>query len=340
VNARNRGFTLVEIMVAMAIGLVVSAVVVTMFAGTSKTYKIAESVGELQETGRVVVDVLQRDARVVGFRGCNSHNIANITPMTNVIINPTLYANDFASNIRGYESTGATWIPALPTEVSAPGAPVPAALPADSDVLVMRVVVGAPIALSSTMASVTADVPVMATTGLASTSRMIVSDCARATVFKTTGFNGLALQHSGGSNVSGSVLRAFGEDGSVMRFETHAYFVAPSIRNPTTERSLWLRVDTQAPVEIAENVERMQVLYGLDTNNDYVPDSFRRASGITVANWPNVIALQVSLLLRSSGDNQNDVISNYRYNGATVTPTDRRQRRVYTATVELRNRTL
>jgi type IV pilus assembly protein PilW len=338
VNSRNRGFTIVEIMVAMAIGLVVSAVVVTMFAGSSKTYKIAESVGELQETGRVAMDALQRDARMVGFRGCNSNNVAGISPLVNNIIGPTSYVNDFATGVFGYESTGAAWLPALPAQISPPTAPVPAALPTDSDVLVLRVATGTPIALSSTMASVTADVPVMALTGLSNGDKVIVADCARATVFQITGFAGSALQHSTASNSTASVLRAFGEDGSVMRFETHAYFVAPSIRNPATQRSLWMRVDTQSPVEVAENVERMQVLYGEDTDGDYVPNVFRRASGI--GTWANVVVLQVSLLLRSSGDNQNDVITNYVYNGATVVPTDKRQRRVYSATIQLRNRTL
>jgi type IV pilus assembly protein PilW len=339
--ARNAhgGFTIVEIMVAMAIGLVVSAVVVTMFAGSSKTYKIADAVGELQETGRVAIDALQRDARIVGFRGCNSNNVQNISPLVNQITAPGAYANDFATGVVGYESTGAGWLPALPAEISPPTAPVPAALPADSDVLVMRVT-SAPIALSNTMATMVADIPVMSTTGLADGDKAIVADCARATAFQITGVDGVAgtVQHSVASNSSASVLRAFGEDGSLMRFETHAYFVAPSIRNPTTQRSLWVRVNTQPPVEVVENVERMLVLYGEDTDGNFVPNKFYRAN--SVGNWANVVALQVSLLLRSSGDNQNDVITNYTFNGAAVTPTDRRTRRVYTATIQLRNRTL
>jgi type IV pilus assembly protein PilW len=336
-SMRQRGFTLVEVMIAMVIGLLVGVVVLAMFAGSSKTYKIASAVGELQETGRAAMDVFQRDARMVGYRGCNSHNLANISPLTNQIAAPTAYLNDFANGLLGYESTGLGWNPALPAEITAPAA---GALLTDSDVLIMRVATGTPIGLSATMTSATADVPLMAVTSLSASDRVVVADCARATIFQTTGFNGNALVHSAGPNSSGTVLRAFGEDASVMRFETHAYFVAPSARNPATERSLWVQVDDNAPEEVVEDVERFLVLYGEDTDvpGDYVPNVFSKASGVT--NWQNVIALQVSLLLRGTSSGNNDVVTDYVYDGATTTPPDTRVRRVYTATIQLRNRTL
>jgi type IV pilus assembly protein PilW len=341
-----RGFTLVELMVAMAIGLVVAAVVVTMFAGSSKTYKIADSVGELQETGRVAMDALQRDAHMVGFDGCNSHNVGGSTLYDNNLAVPTAYASSYGtaatgfSPIAGFESTGAGWNPALPAAIGTPAAPVPGALPTDSDVLIMRVVAGAPLALSAAMASSAADVPLQATTGLTDGVNAIISSCFRANVFNVTAVAGLNLQHAVGANSVANLSGAFQENAVVMRIETHAYFVAPGIRNPATQNSLWLRIDTQPPVEVVENVQRLIVLYGEDTDavSDFVPNSYRRAN--SVANWRNVVALQVSLLLRSADDNQNDAITNYVYDGATVVPTDRRARRVYTATIHLRNRTL
>ena len=71
---------------------------------------------------------------------------------------------------------------------------------------------------------------------------------------------------------------------------------------------------------------------------DFVPNLFRTAD--TVVNWDNVLAIQVNLLLRGSGLRDNQAVTNYVYNGASVTPTDRRLRRTYSATIQLRNRTL
>lgn len=342
--ARQRGFTVVEIMVAMAIGLVVSAVVVTMFSASSRSYKVTDAMGDLQESGRIAMATLQRDAHLVGYRGCNSNNLNNSAPLVNLITTPTAYLNDFATGIQGFQYTGGNWSPALPAAISGPGAPVAAGPTAGTDVLLMRVVVGTPTVLSANMASATADIPVTSDAGFAAApaagSRLIISDCGRATVFQATAVNANVVSHAAGANnTSSSVLRAFGQqDGFVMRFETHAYFVGPSIRDPANERSLWLKIDDQAPVEIVENVQDMQLLFGEDTDADFVPNLFRTAD--TVANWNNVLAVQVSLLLRGAGARDNQVITPYTYNGASVTPTDRRLRRVYTATIQLRNRTL
>jgi len=341
----QRGFTLVEIMVAMAIGLVVASVVVTMFAASSRSYRVTDAMGDLQESGRIAMSTLQRDAHVVGYRGCNSNNLNNSAPIVSVMATPTAYLNDFLTGIQGYQYTAGNWSPALPAAISAPGAPVAAGPTAGTDVLLMRVVPGSPVSLNGNMTSSTADIPVVSTagfTGGANGSRAVISNCGRATVFQVTAVDGVAntLSHaSGANNTSASVVRAFGQqDGFVMRFETHAYFVGPSIRDPVNERSLWLKIDDQAPVEIVENVEDMQLLFGEDTDGDFVPNLFRTAD--TVVNWNNVCAVQVSLLLRGAGQRDNQVITNYTFNGATVTPTDRRLRRVYTATIHLRNRTV
>ena len=61
ITRTQRGFTLIEVMVAMAIGLVISALVVTIFSASSTTYKAADTVGALQETGRVALDTIDRD---------------------------------------------------------------------------------------------------------------------------------------------------------------------------------------------------------------------------------------------------------------------------------------
>ena len=341
---KQRGFTLVEIMVAMAIGLVVAAVVVTMFAASSRSYRVTDAMGDLQEAGRIAMSTLQRDAHVVGFRGCNSNNVRNTAPITNIQATPTAYLNDFLTGVQGYDGNGGGWTPALPAAVATPGAPVAAGPTALSDVLVLRVAAGTPVALSANMANANADLPMMSVAGFADGTRAIVADCQRATVFQVTGVNGggPTLQHGlaggVGVNTTISAQRAYGIDASVMRFETHAYFVGPSIRDPANERSLWVRVDANAPVEVVENVQDMQVLYGEDTDNDFVPNLFRTAD--TVVNWNNVLAIQVSLLLRGSGQRDNQAITNYVYNGTTTAPADRRLRRSYTATIQIRNRTL
>ncbi|MDG4553254.1 MAG: PilW family protein [Candidatus Competibacter sp.] len=83
---------------------------------------------------------------------------------------------------------------------------------------------------------------------------------------------------------------------------------------------------------VLENVEDMQILYGerKGGNLAYVPAT-------NVQNWDNVFSARISLLLRTAENNLVEAPQSYTINGMTITPTDRRLRRVFTTTVALRN---
>ncbi len=335
ITRTQRGFTLIEVMVAMTIGLVISALVVTIFSASSSTYRAADTVGALQETGRVALESIDRDVQTAGFRGCNSNNVENSGPLINVIATPTSFANDLGTAIQGYEYTGPGWTPALPPELTG-AAPAPAA---NSDVLVVRVAVGIPATLSGPMVSPTSDVPLFSAAGFNAGDNVFIADCNETAAFRLTSIAGTSLRHIVGPNTNASLGRDFAEDALVMRFETHAYYVAPSSRDPATETSLWMLSSAAAgPVEVVEDVEGLQIQYGEDTDADYVANVFRKAN--SVVDFTQVVALQVNLLLRGARSNEAQTVTNYVFNGQTVVPADRYTRRVYTATIQIRNRTL
>jgi type IV pilus assembly protein PilW len=331
----QRGFTLIEVMVAMAIGLVVSALVVTIFSASSSTYKAADTVGALQETGRVALDTIDRDVQMAGFRGCNSNNVESSGPLINVITAPTTFAHDLGTALQGYDYTGPGWNPVLPPAITG-AAPAPST---GSDVLVVRVAVGVPATLSAQMVSPTSDIPLFSAAGFNAGDNAFIADCNETAAFRVTAIAGTSLRHTVGGNTNASLGRDFDVDALVMHFETHAYYVAPSSRNPATETSLWMLSSAAAgPVEVVEDVEGLQIQYGEDTDADYVANAFRKASN--VVDFTQVVALQVSLLVRGARSNEAQTVVNYVFNGRTVVPADGYTRRVYTATIQLRNRTL
>jgi len=86
---------------------------------------------------------------------------------------------------------------------------------------------------------------------------------------------------------------------------------------------------------LIDGVEDMQIIYGVDTNNDFNADFYVPA----LDPFPSgeVVSVRVSLLLHSD-----DLIATqpqpYRFNGATVTdPGDRRLRKVFSSTTAVRN---
>ena len=62
------GTTLVELMVATAIGLFLTAGIVALFASTRQTYRTTEALSLLQENGRFAMEYLSRDLRKTGYR--------------------------------------------------------------------------------------------------------------------------------------------------------------------------------------------------------------------------------------------------------------------------------
>lgn len=85
VRSRQRGLTLVELMIGIALGLIVILAVVYVFAGSRASYRHQESFSAVQESGRIALEVLARDIRMAGNPGCGNlgvidHRSALINP--------------------------------------------------------------------------------------------------------------------------------------------------------------------------------------------------------------------------------------------------------------------
>jgi len=62
------GLSLIELMVAIALGLILVAVIVQIYIGSKTTYNKQEDLSRLQENGRVALEIIGRAGRVVGFK--------------------------------------------------------------------------------------------------------------------------------------------------------------------------------------------------------------------------------------------------------------------------------
>ena len=73
------GLSLVELMIGLALGLFVVAVMGTMYLGSRSTFQAQESGTRLQENGRYAVEALTNDIRMSGFRGCQGDEAVDNT---------------------------------------------------------------------------------------------------------------------------------------------------------------------------------------------------------------------------------------------------------------------
>ena len=67
---RPQGFSVLELMIALMLGLVVVAGIVQLFVGNSRTYDLVNAQSRLQENARYSFDFISEAARNAGYFGC------------------------------------------------------------------------------------------------------------------------------------------------------------------------------------------------------------------------------------------------------------------------------
>jgi type IV pilus assembly protein PilW len=62
------GFTLVELMVSMSIGMVILAAVTTTFMSQTRIYNAQEQINEMQQNARGALDIITREVKMAGYK--------------------------------------------------------------------------------------------------------------------------------------------------------------------------------------------------------------------------------------------------------------------------------
>lgn len=97
----SRGFSLVELMIAIVLGLVVMGGVISIFVANRQAFRVSENMAHVQENARVAFELLARDLREAGGNPCGTRQIANtLNNSANL-----WWANWAAGSVRGFENS-------------------------------------------------------------------------------------------------------------------------------------------------------------------------------------------------------------------------------------------
>jgi prepilin-type N-terminal cleavage/methylation domain-containing protein len=66
----QRGFSLVEIMVSLVIGMLILAGILTVYLGNFTSFRLNSQMARLQEDGRFAMNLLEEDLRMAAYAGC------------------------------------------------------------------------------------------------------------------------------------------------------------------------------------------------------------------------------------------------------------------------------
>lgn len=319
------GLSLIELMVAIAVGLVLMAGLLQVFINSSNVYRMQNDLVEMQQNGQFAMEYISRDVRNVGFWGC-LRALGSVTNQLNTAGNTTYY---------GYTA-----------EMSGLANQAGGAVVAGTDAITLRGAtnIGPGLALQPPYpATITSTVNAGAGSGVVTGNILLISDCSAGDFFQVTNIDGSGnISHITGAgspgNASANLSAVYTAGTYFYRPYTRTYDIRPGSAAGNLP-SLFV-TDITGSTELVEGVQSMVILYGEDTNGDGSPDRYVRAN--LVGNMDNVLAVRISLLLETQNDFLTPGGQNipYTFNGVTTTPTDQRLRRVYTATILLRNRGL
>lgn len=338
---RQNGMSLIELMIAIALGLLIVAALTTVFVNTSAARREIELTAQQIENGRYAVDILADDLRMAGYFG---------------ELNPA------PANESGNTGGNPNWLPAVVPP--APGAlPDPCAIPADlkdwrSSLYfhVQSYPNGGGLAATMCDDRIAAEGTSIKTNADATTNPDVVvirrtracseGDPGCPAVNNNKAYLQVSLCASEAPNMpyilglgsvaptlrfKGASTGTCGATVSRREYMTHVYFISPDngagVSVPTLKR---LELDvvggslTMRAVSLVEGIEQLNIEYGIDymdsaglPSADGIPDAytsdpsnFADATGCPtcvfndVENWRNVVTARFYVLARNLEQSQ------------------------------------
>jgi type IV pilus assembly protein PilW len=322
-----RGFSLVELMVALVISLILLGGVSQIFLSSKKSFTIQDSLGRQQENGRYAIDTLTADLRRAGYWGGNAQ-IGDITGSlgtendNGTCPNDTTWGRMLDRRVTGLNDTSAGYA-CIPT-TGTTGRYL------RGDVLTVRY--AAPWIVGGTTTPDYVD------------GRLYL----RSSLFRGRIFQGI---DEGDSDNALTTPPALTERESELI--SRAYYIGDSGRRcdngdiiPSLFRETLGPNGTPVAEEIAYGVDHLQVRYGVDTDGDGSVDQYFDAGSANLdstAEWGQVIAARVWVLTRAecpeTGFNHSG--GAYTMGVFSYTPADTAnfgyRRQLFQSTVQLRN---
>ena len=330
-GAAQRGFTLIELMVGILIGMALIAGLAITFANSSQNYGEMQKQSQQIENGRYAFDVLRDDLEHAGFFGARTQ----LVPTPGAAPDPCdvsvgALAQAVGLPIQGYDSPATSPItPCLVTADHLAGTDIVVIRRADPEVTTLPVLNDRYIQASLGGIEVQQGNP----SGFVMPA-LNADNTVQAVGTKAEG--GVAPTVKKMMNVAGAspVVTLARVAADIRKLQVHIYFIAPCSRPAPGQTACTAAADGGSPIPtlkrlelgtdggntalvvrpIAEGIENLQLDYGFDTTptavspttgfpGDGVIDAYATdATGVgggTFAEWRNVMSVQVHLLARN-----------------------------------------
>ena len=354
---KQNGFTLVELMVAIALGVVLTAAIIQSYLGTKQTFRLNDGIARVQENARFSFFFLSKDVRNAGHPSCLSRIRNRLNGDADDFVS-------FRSSVVGWNATDTEGGDSFSLTGATAGtwSGVTAALPSyladevieGSDVLSFKTFQDLNVSLASGGSTAVEELTTTTAHGIDQGSILVAGNCWEADLFQNTSSNAneLAGLDSGSELPGNRALNSlpkwqdnYGPEHNVYGLLRTIYYIGegasglPSLFRFESFAGTIPTITSANSQELVEGVESMQILYGEDTDDDLYPNRYVSAS--EVVEFDNIVSIRVGLLLRSTNNatdiNQTDSFT--LLDNITITPSgdDKFLRYAVNTTIQLRN---
>lgn len=300
-----KGFSLVELMISITIGLFLLIGMSALLVSNSNTRNEMEKAGRQIENGRYAIQVLSDDLQHAGYYGQFS-GVSGTGPVdldSNCSTDLAVIKTNMAAPVYGKNDASA-----LPSTCG-----TATSFAAATDILVIR--------------RAGTETPITVTAATANVDQHYIQT--------TPSEYRLALGSAGADTFNLKEVDLTTAAG-LRKYLTHVYFIDKENNVPILMRA---ELDNGAfnKVRMVEGIDNLQLEYGVDTDSNGSPDIYYPAN--TVPAWANVMSVRVSVLARNIeltvGYKDTKI---YSLGSTTVGPfNDQYKRHVYTAVIRLNN---
>ncbi len=308
------GLSLVELMVAMVLGLLLILAAGNIFIANKQTYRTVENLSRIQESLRFAFELMARDARMAGAIRCGyTDRVANV-------LNGTAGGLTWNESVRGYGTTDAITFPA----VSACGSPAAAGCRvAGTEAIYFSNAAG-----DEVDATVTGHVPASAVMTLDNVDNIengdILMVCRpnQAAIFQVTNVTASAVKivHETGTGVPGNATKCLNypvnptptppcadfTGGELAKLSQQLWYIG---NNGRGGNSLYRKAGTATAEEIVPDVDDMELSFLTDTGTAYQDVA-------SITDWSKVRGVRIKLVSRSQdkvGTDSNEISRDYTF---------------------------
>lgn len=360
-RTKQRGFSIVELMVSILIGLIIMAGVVQVVISSKTTFLGQEDMAYIQENARYAIDTISRDIQNSGYWGCaganpqyamvasyDSDDLDAHALMGTASTSPSPHTMQPMQAIGyddGFPADHTVWTP--PTTTTDPHTP---------ESIIIRGATGDVHSVTNhSGTNLTLDRNVNLSQG--DFLAVVAEDCLRVGVIKTAAdvtnsqvvsYNGAVCSNAIKPNILGGgqsytcypaptdpLVEPYQDGSVVMEYFAAGYFIGESsvLSGQPALKRIRMNGDSPTVQEIALGVEDMAFTYGFRSGNNV---QYYTADNLPTDQWSNLVAVKIDLVMRSQTPSANTVEANVLLGN---TYEDRYTRRLISTTVQLKNRT-